>query len=48
MIKDHTRFVIYKQSDINKPYVDINSNDTKANISDVCTGSVFSKTVPPI
>ena len=36
-------FVIYKWCDINKPYVDINSNDTKSNISDVCTGSVFQK-----
>ena len=38
---------IYKWYDINKPFVNINSNDITSNISDVCTESV-SKTTPPI
>ena len=38
---------IYKWYDINKPFVNINSNDIVSNKSDVCTDSV-SKTSPPI
>ena len=38
---------IYKWYDINKPFVNINSNDITSNISDVSTGSV-SKAAPPI
>ena len=39
---------IYKWYDINKPFVNINSNDIiSSNISDICTENV-SKTAPPI
>ena len=38
---------IYKWYDVNKPFVNINSNDITSIISDACTDSV-SKTVPPI
>ena len=38
---------VYKWYDINKPFVNMNSNDITSNISDVYTESV-SKTAPPI
>ena len=37
---------IYKWYDINKSFVNINSNNITSNIGDVCTESV-SRTVPP-
>ena len=39
--------IIYKWHDVNKPFVNIISNDITSNIFDVCTESV-SKTAPPI
>ena len=38
---------VYKWYDINKPFVNINSNGVTSNISDVCTES-FSNTAPHI